>query len=263
MKLPFAHTQTQAELERPSPVVLPRLRGADIAALYRAARVGGDFYDFVSINDLHLVFVLLDIAGKREQAFHIAAAAQKQFRVRVRALFSQDDFNEADSLTELMHTLNHAIMEAAGGVRCSQAFLACYDQELGVLHYINAGHTPGLVKDSGGVYRLAATGLPLGLFSHATHDAQFFALEPGAGLLLVSKGLVEARARGEEFSLERVQQVLTERPFSGAQQLCSFVLEEVNSFVASDDHHAFHVPAMGHRRLLNDITTLALTRGLA
>ena len=48
--------------------------------------------------------------------------------------------------------------------------------------------------------------MPLGLFSHATHSASTCALVPGAVLLIVSRGIVEAEFGGEEFGLERVEE---------------------------------------------------------
>src|SRR5438876_6848104 len=76
MKIPFQSSpQSTAGLRKPEPTALPELSSAQLAAVYRAARVGGDFYDFLQVGS-KLLFVLLDIAGKRQTALHIAAAAQ-------------------------------------------------------------------------------------------------------------------------------------------------------------------------------------------
>ena len=65
----------------------------------------------------------------------------------------------------------------------------------GIVCYFNAGHTPGLVRDRSGCSELPATELPLGLFSHVACEAPMVALEPGATLLLVSRGVVEGVCR--------------------------------------------------------------------
>jgi len=249
MKFPFA-TSTPDELRRkPAPSNLPVLSSGTLAALYRSARKGGDFFDFASIR-ARLIFFLLDIAGERDEAMHIAAAVQDAFRKDSAELFNRSPVNESDALSDLAISLNRTILTAAGGVRLAPAFLGCYDEELGTLTYINAGHTAALVRDKDGVTLLAASGLPLGLFSHATHDPQICAIQPGDALLMVSKGLVESRAGSREFGLDRLKDSFAKLPFSTATELCSGVLTAVQQFT-------------NNAAPQNDITALALVRGEA
>ena len=169
MKLPFHHAAPERELRKPLPSVMPDLQTANLAALYRAARTGGDFFDFELLHG-RLVFLLIDIAGKRDEALDIAAAVQETFHAGAGELFRPSALNEADALTDLTIRLNRRVMEAADGVRCAPAFIGSYDEDLGTVFYINAGHTPALLKDAQDVQLLESNGLPLGLFSHATHD---------------------------------------------------------------------------------------------
>jgi len=101
---------------------------------------------------------------------------------------------------------------------------------------------------------LEATGLPLGLFSHATHDPQVSMLRPGAALLLASKGLVESRAGSKEYGLDRLREFLGEAAFEDAQELCNRVLDSVT---------AFSEQGIWHRSSRNDTTTLAIVRAAA
>jgi sigma-B regulation protein RsbU (phosphoserine phosphatase) len=231
MKLPFSSISEQPSrtLRKPAPANVPALQTGSLAACYGSAPRGGDFFDFVSVGG-RLLFMLLDISGARDQALDIATGAQEVFRAQAVKLFSHSPLNESDALSDLIVTVNRAIIAAVGGARLAPAFLGCYDEDLGTVTYINAGHIPALVKDSDGVSLLAANGLPLGLFSHATHDAQIWALQPGAALLLVSKGLIESRSRNREFGLERVQKTLEALKFVSATELCSGVLTAVQRF---------------------------------
>ncbi len=249
MKLPFRQTVLQRSLRRPEAPHVPTLQTASIAALYRTARVGGDFFDFQAIHG-RLVFFLLDIAGKREEALDIAAGLQQVFRTQGIKLFAGSPLNEADALSDLTILMNRAILQLANGVRHAPAFLGCYEEDLGTLFYINAGHTPGLLKDREGITPLPANGLPLGLFSHATHDAQMSVLEPSAALLVVSKGLVESRRGSKEFGLERVRENLEKMQFNNANDLSSGILDAVQAFTKN-------TPGQ------NDITALAIMRSAA
>ena len=87
----------------------------------------------------------------------------------------------------------------------------------------------------GGIAELAATGLPLGLFSHATCDAPTVALEEGAVLLLVSRGVVEGKCKDDrvedlEFGLERVKVHLRADPSVSAQAVSGSILNAVGEF---------------------------------
>jgi sigma-B regulation protein RsbU (phosphoserine phosphatase) len=266
MRLPFQKPDSDSEsLRQPTPAEAPHLSTGDLAALYRGARIGGDFFDFVRVGPNRLVFVLIDIAGRREQALDIAAAVQEALRVSAPQLFGQSDLNESDAVTDLVLLLNQSILAAARGVRCAPAFVGCYQESMGIVSYINAGFVPALVRHNGSIGVLEASGLPLGLFSHATHDAQVCVLQEGAALLLASRGLVEVRSGTEEYGIERLKQVLLRAEVKTANELCSSVLQHVNEFAGSKRRRflpfgsvqrSAAAEALGE----NDITTVALIR---
>lgn len=249
MRLPFK-LRKRPQRRQPAPIAVPAMNSAEIAAVYHGERQGGDFYDFLRVSPHLVLFGLLDVAGRHEENSNIVAAAQKTFRTIGAHLFSGDDINEANAMVELSLQLNRTIMAEARGVRSCPAFIACYNERLGTVCYSNAGHTPALLFHKEGITQLPATGLPLGLFSHVTHDAPTAALEPGAAMLLVSRGVTEGRHGGEEYGLERVEASLNERTFSNAEQLCSQVLAGVEQFMSHPPTH-------------NDVTALALIRRAA
>ena len=268
MRLPFQAAAPAREYRQPARSPVPELDGVDVAAVYRGARTGGDFFEFLGVGDSRLLVLLLDIAGKREEALHIAAGVQDRFRELAPQKFRADDLNEAEAVTETLIDLNQAVIRMAGGVRCAPGFLGCYNRDLGTITYVNAGHTPALLRDGNDVMQLESNGLPLGLFSHATHEAQLGVLSPGATLLLVSKGLVESRSGREEFGIQRVREVLGAANSGSAESTCHAVLEAVQKFV--EQSRGFQIPGFGwshnaetgDRRALgrNDATTLALVR---
>src|SRR5580658_8977322 len=217
------------------PGEFPPIDGAEIAATTYGKRVAGDFYDSLRVSPERMLFGLLDVAGRRENNQFILAAATKIFRTLGAELFLPPDINESEAMVTLCIQLNRGLMEAAAGIHSCPAFLGCYHEKFGTLCYTNAGHTPGLLRDSTGVTELASTGLPLGLFSHATCDAPTVALEKGAVLLLVSRGVVEGKCKDDkaedlEFGLERVKEQLQADPSSDAQELSGSILNTVEKF---------------------------------
>jgi phosphoserine phosphatase RsbU/P len=238
-----------AVIVEPVPTVFPAIAGADIAAVFAGKRVAGDFYDSIRVSPQRVLIGLLDVAGRRDDSRHLLTMAQDIFRKAGAELFSVADVNESDAMTELNHLLNRGLIDTCCGVRSCPAFIACYHQVFGTLCYTNAGHPPGLLRDSTGITELDSTGLPLGLFSHATADARIVGLEKGAGLLLVSRGLMacEGRSAGEEFGLNRIKDFFQHDTGLGARALCESILNSVNDFGGK-------VP------LCDDRTALALLR---
>jgi len=213
----------------------PRIDGAEIAATTYGKRVAGDFYDSLRVSPERILFGLLDVAGRRETNQLILATAQSVFRARGAELFSGSDINESEAMVTLCIQLNRSLMQAAAGVHPCPAFLGCYHEKFGTLCYTNAGHTPGLLRDGTGIVELASTGLPLGLFSHATCDAPTIALEEGAGLLLVSRGVVEGKCKDEkaedqEFGLKRVKERFQGESSPNAQAISASILNSVGEF---------------------------------
>jgi serine phosphatase RsbU (regulator of sigma subunit) len=112
---------------------------------------------------------------------------------------------------------------------------------------VNAGHTPGLLRDDASVVELPATGLPLGLFSLAPTDARIVGLGPKGSLAVVSRGVVEAESKNAEFGLDGVKGVMQAGP-SSAKDLSQRILQRVQDFMHMAPKH-------------NDVTALTLTRG--
>jgi len=219
----------------PVPSEFPKINGAEIAATTYGQRVAGDFYDSLRVSPERVLFGLLDVAGRRETNQIILSAAQNIFRTLGTELFSRLDINESEAMTELCLRLNRGLMEAAEGVHSCPAFIGCYHEKFGTLCYTNAGHTPGLLRDSTGIAELGSTGLPLGLFSHATCDAPTVGLEKGAVLLLVSRGVVEGKCKDDkaedlEFGLERVKERLRDDSLQNAQAVSGSILKSVGDF---------------------------------
>lgn len=231
-----------------SPV--PELQGAQLAAVYDDQRVGGDCFDSLRVGPARVLFIMLDVAGRIDDNREIVSSAQDVFRTMGAELFAKEDVNEANAMIELCLELNRNILKTAGRVCSSPAFAGCYNENLGTVSYFNAGHTPGLLRDGGGVIELRATGLPLGLFSHATPDASIVALEHGDALVLVSRGIVEARHRMKEFGLDQVKDNLQRGQMNNARQICAAILDQVREFT-------------GHQSRHNDLTVLALARDYA
>src|SRR5271169_77636 len=224
----------------------PPLQGADMAIAFFSPQAGGDVHAFLRVSPTRFLFGMLDVAGKRETSVPILEAAHNCFLKSGEQIFSELELNEPEAMIELSRRLNLEIMRAAGGVRSCPAFAGCYNEELGTICYVNAGHTPGLLRDETGVVELQATGLPLGLFSLAPTDSRIVGLGQKSALAIVSRGVVEAESKNAEFGLDGVKRVL-QADCGSAKDLADDILQHVQDFIRMAPKH-------------NDVTALTLVR---
>lgn len=213
-------------------------------------RIGGDFYDSLRVSPERVLFGLLDLAGRRRENSALLATAQQVFRSFGSELFSKADINESNAMTELSLHINRKLIDVSEGVHSCPAFIACYHEKFGTLCYTNAGHTPALLRDGKGVVELTSTGLPLGLFSHATLEAPIVGLAEHAAILLVSRGVVECGSNRDpdgEFGLERVKESFQQASLDHAQTLCNSIVGAAGEFNAGQS-------------FCDDLTALALLR---
>jgi phosphoserine phosphatase RsbU/P len=247
----FHHRPSAIPNLEPLPAAFPNVEGAEIAAAVAGQRIAGDFYDSLRVGQERILFGLMDLAGRREDNRAILAAAQQTFRSLGAELFSKLDINESDVMTELSLRINQKLIEASEGVHSCPAFIACYHEKFGTVCYTNAGHTPAILRDSNGIVELPSTGLPLGLFSHATLEAPTVGMAKGAALLLVSRGVVECGSESDdsagEFGLERVKEAFRHASLEHAQALCESILDIARDLT---DKTSF----------CDDLTALALVR---
>ena len=243
----------------PLPVNLPQLEGLDLKARYHSDRCNGDFFDGVAIGS-RVVFLLMDIAGRRAEAHPIAAEVQNVFRTRAQDLFEPPDANESEAIALLVHDVNRSLMEAAHGVRFAPAFLGCFNLTLGILTYHNAGRILAVFHDANSVRVLEPGGIPLGLFTHSTYEPAVLAFEPRSKLLLVTKGITESRRGAAVYGGERVSRLLQNSSTDSASRICEAVLREAYDF----GHHPWScVYDLLHLRKpcrKDDLTAVTLVR---
>lgn len=248
--VPPAHT--------PLPVAIQPPPGLDLRSLYDTVRTHGDFFDAHAIGH-RVVFFLTDIAGTREQTHPIAAIMQEVLRRRTPELFGADTVNLTDNLSDLAHELNQAVIRGAHGVRFAPTFLGCYDVSFGLLAYLNAGGQSAVFRDSDGTRPLGNSSIPLGLFSHRTYEPAVQAFEPGAMLLLTTKGVTESRTDEHTFNETEALSVLKNFTGASALQLCQEALKHAEKFRKHSWLSSLHLPLISSDHI-EDLTAVALIR---
>ncbi len=242
--------------KEPQRAELGLVDGLDLHAQYHVDRTGGDFFDAVRVGT-RVVFLLSDISGKRRDANPIALRTQGVFRARAVELFGAGDVNLMEGTEMLVQAINLAITGPAKEVRFAPTFVGCYDLQLGVLAYVNAGGQTAAIRDSEGTRLLADVAMPLGLFTHLIYDASMQAFEPEAMLLVVTKGVTQSMRGNVPFGAERVMEVLRSSKRESAADVCNEVLEAAHRF---ERGRWARLAFWRKKKMREDMTALAMVR---
>jgi serine phosphatase RsbU (regulator of sigma subunit) len=227
---------------------LADLHDAQLAISSHAHGTVGDCL-WIRASSTRVVFALLEASGRGQEKNELLASADAAIREAAPQSLSAEETNEADAMVEICSRLNHALLRTSKRIVSCTAFCGCYNERLGTVCYINAGHIPALLAHEGHITELQATGLPLGLFSHSTPDAPTVAVPPGAALLVTSRRLIHANSRGSRFGFGRLRESLLAVPPVEAEELCRRISADLQQF-------------MGKRRI-HDMSLLALSRPAA
>jgi Stage II sporulation protein E (SpoIIE) len=205
------------------PKNLPELKGWKISCRYQpATEVGGDFYDFLELEDGRLGFVVEDATGHGMPAALVMATARSMLRAVAQA---------SESPGEVLRRANDPLFTDIPPNMFVTCFYAILDPESGRLLYANAGHDlPYLRRRSGEAEELRASGMPLGLMPGMSYEEQEVNLEAGDDALFYSDGLVEAHdpQRREMFGFPRLRAFVAEH--AEQEPLVDSLLEQLYSF---------------------------------
>jgi serine phosphatase RsbU (regulator of sigma subunit) len=205
------------------PKSLPGLPGYDVAAYYRPAReVGGDFYDFLELEDGRLGLVVGDATGHGVPAALMMTNTQSVLRA-----VAQRGGSEPGRILAEVNEVLLAYIPPSMFVTC---FYAILDPKSGTLRYANAGHDLPYLWHGCDCEELRARGMPLGLMPGMGYEEKEMVLDTGEGVLFYSDGLVEAHnPEGEMFGFPRLRSLVAQH---GEEQraLRELLMKELHSF---------------------------------
>ena len=189
-ELRTAHEFQQALLPKAAPV---KSYFEAAAEMVPCRSIGGDFYEYLELEDGAFGFTLGDVAGKGAPAGLLGARVQEIFAAQA-----------APHPSTTVTRINDVLMRRALESRFVTLLYGVLAPD-GQLTYCNAGHNPPLLLGGDGVRRLDKGGTLLGLFDDATFEEECVRLRPGDTLIVFSDGISEAlNGAGEEFGDVRI-----------------------------------------------------------
>jgi phosphoserine phosphatase RsbU/P len=222
-----------------------QVAGISYAAYYRFAEKhsGGDIIDVYRCAEGDVNLSLTDISGKGVvAALH---AGLVKYGVRAYATQNQDP-------RDVLRWLNRFYRETdefEGTDSFASVFFARYCDRDRTLSYASAGHDGVFLFPSkhSDFITLDATGPVVGVFEDGEdlYSDHSFVLQPGATLLAVSDGVIEARREGELFGMDRLAEVAAKLRERSLEDLACGIAREAAAFALN--------------RVIDDMAVLAVT----
>ncbi len=210
----------------------PKMDGLEITAVSLPARVvGGDFYDFIPINEDKWGLVVADVSGKGIPAALFMALSRALVRASATGTLSP---------AEAIQHANNLILQDSKAEMFVTLFYAILDVKTKVFRYANAGHNPPFHVNAltQNIVLLKAQGVPIGIMADVeATNAEIF-LKSGDVVVLYTDGVTEANNKNkEQFEMERLTDVVLANKALSAEEIMAKIREELAKFVG--DHPQF------------------------
>jgi sigma-B regulation protein RsbU (phosphoserine phosphatase) len=207
----------------------PTLQGFDISgsSVY-CDETGGDYYDFINIDQDRLAVVVGDVSGHGVSSALLMATARALIMLRA---------SMPGQAAEIINDVNKQLSLDSNQTGDFMTFFYC---ELTWTErkvcWVRAGHDPALLYDShtGEFDELKGHGLALGVDYTFEYDEFHRTLAPGQTVLIGTDGIWEMHNEvGEMFGKDRVKEIIRNNISATAKEIIAAITDALNKFRGS------------------------------
>jgi len=206
------------------PKTAPQIAGYDIAGkTIPAQSVGGDYFDFIAVDDNRLALCLGDVSGKGLPASLLMANLQATIRGQTLS---------NSSAGECMKRANTLLLRSTDDEKFATLFYAILDTAQHRLQYSNAGHNDPFIFSPSrpAPQRLKTGGIMLGMLPDVPFKDDAISLQENDLLLIYSDGITEAADKnGEDFGEQKLQKLVRENLNLPAGELVDKIIQAVKT----------------------------------
>jgi sigma-B regulation protein RsbU (phosphoserine phosphatase) len=202
----------------------PKVEGYQIAGKSIPAKdVGGDYFDFIQMEENKLSFCLADITGKGMPAALLMANLQATLRGQIL---------DGKSCKDCVAFSNDLLYYNTAPNKFATLFSGILDKKNHEITYCNAGHNnPVLISDNNEIIRPDIGGLIVGIAPSVPYEEATIKLKPNDVLVIFSDGITEAMNKEEEeFDEPRLLELLKANKDKSSEELIELIISEVNNF---------------------------------
>ena len=195
------------------------------AQMIAAKEVGGDFYDFYTLDDNTVLFLAADVSGKG-----IPAA---MFMMTAKTII-KDLAERGLSVDEIFTLANEKLCENNESGMFVTAWMGKIDLVTGKISFANAGHNPPIIVHADGSceYLKSRTGFVLAGMEGMMYRANELTLNKGDRIFLYTDGVTEATDENEAlYGEDRLLSYIIENKYLKAEALLSGLKDDIDCFV--------------------------------
>ena len=194
------------------------------AQMIAAKEVGGDFYDFYTLDDNTVLFLAADVSGKGIPAAMFMMTAKTIIRGLAERGLSVD---------EIFTLANEKLCENNESGMFVTAWMGKLDLSTGKLSFANAGHNPPIIVHANGEceYLKSRTGFVLAGMEGMMYRANEMTLSKGDRLFLYTDGVTEATNEKEAlYGEERLKSYIEKNKTLKVEALLTGLKEDIDLF---------------------------------
>ncbi len=207
--------------------------GIQLKGHTRAARgVGGDYFDYIDINEDKVGALISDVSGKGVPASLVM--------VMIRTVFTSYISRGDVDCASVVRAINESLSADFAIDKFATLFFLIYDRTTEELTFSNAGHGPLLCyrasKRSCTVTKL--DGVPIGIDEDSEYKQAKVKLHSGDMVILYTDGVTEMRnEQQEEYGLQRVNRLVVENSHLSAEEFVRLMVDDLEKFRGQEPPH--------------------------
>ncbi len=188
---------------------------------------GGDFIDYLKLDESHFAVVLGDVMGKKWGAWYFAYAYAGYVRSALRTVL---ETNDMDSPAKIIEKVNKSVYKDA---KVSEVFttlsMIILDNENMILKYSGAGDLPLLYKNNGSVSNIKSDGMLLGFAEKSQFEDCTIELGTNDTIIVTTDGLIETRnEQDEQYGTKNLRKLLSNG--NNTEDILEIIKKDFNLF---------------------------------
>ena len=196
-----------------------------------AAQVGGDFYDFFTVDDTHIAVTIGDVSGHGMAAALFMTLTKTLLKVYAQAGYPTD---------KVMAHVNRYLLKSNPEKLFVTGWIGILDLTSGILSYTNAGHNPPILIEANGKtdYLPSEPNFVLGRRRRVSFAEEQVKLSVGDKLILYTDGVTEAQSPDDAFfGDEKLLALIRSASDMDQSELIRTIRSAVDEFENGKEHH--------------------------
>lgn len=195
------------------------------ASMNPAREIGGDYFDFMMIDDDHLVLLIADVSDKGVPAALFMMSTKNLINYRTR---------QGGTPAEILTDVNAHVARDNEANMFVTVWMGILDLRSGIMTCTNAGHENPAICGSDGIFRIFRDkhGMVLGAMKKTKYRDYELELEPGSKLFVYTDGVPDANnPAGERYGTSRLEAALNRTSEDTPEGILRSIRTDIDAFV--------------------------------